>query len=147
MVMVLWPKTSQQVPKSNIEYSNVHNSAVQWAIFDEKEAPDRKSMSAIRWKGRKAFISDKNGPKLDPIFFNRVLFLMPWGGYPTFFARSSEFGHQIVSWRPDPPHDGPLRSKRVDPQRPVVARVQSHPNGSTVGHVLFWGCIGCIWAV
>ena len=63
VVMVLWLKTLQQLPTSNIEFSKVHNSAVLWAIFDEKEAPDRKSMSATRWKGRNAFISDKTAPK------------------------------------------------------------------------------------
>ena len=83
--MVLWPKTLQQVPKSNIEFSNVHNSAVLWAIFDEKEAPDRKSMSAIRWKGRKAFISDKIDPNWTQYLFNRLLFLIAWGGYLHYY--------------------------------------------------------------
>ena len=78
--MVLWPKTLQQVPNSNIEFSNVHNSAVLWAIFDEKEAPDRKSMSAIRWQGRKAFISDKHGPKLGQICFYSAPFSNRMGG-------------------------------------------------------------------
>ena len=80
MVMVLWPKTLQQVPKSNIEFSNVHNSAVLWAIFDEKEAPDRKSMSAIRWKGRNAFMYDENEPKLGPIIVLIGSFFYSHGG-------------------------------------------------------------------
>ena len=74
VVMVLWPKTLQQLPKSNIEFSNVHNSAVLWAIFDEKEAPDRKSMSAIRWKGRNVFISDKNEPNWAQYFLMDTFF-------------------------------------------------------------------------
>ena len=43
----MWTKTLQQVPTSNIEFSNVHKSAVLWAIFDEKDATPRSECSGL----------------------------------------------------------------------------------------------------